>query len=1285
MPIQTKDLGKYNRPGIFINEIDQSIIELPVQDVLINLVPGFSKKGPVNSPTYISNPTDFIKIFGDIDKGLERKGSYFHRTCLKMLESGPIWALNLLVTDDTRDFLNWKSISSASQFSNGISKTMPYSRIFNRQDFWVRDEESFLDYINDPTPETEKLLTLTNMGTKTITTFIYKSSVTGFDVYAEDWYGGVSKMPQYLRAKDYVSDYMVSVLILQGDWTNYSTLSVDPTWGQYFTSSGLIKGNVQAFVDEQNVTVLGYYDSSLIPYFRDANGLDMYIKANINNDTNKTGLFCAYNEDSLLSADCPTNTIDLLGEGIINGNTNAIDFLSYNESIVENLTYNQQNLDEINNACGNYASNLSTTYSPTTRTASNTEGFVYGLGFDFNYSGQTLVPIVSAQTFGTSWLKVNPYAADQDILLVNDVVYFTGTAYDTIKIGTPYYVVNVASGSTIFTISETEGGSPITISASTVSNLYVQSVKLKTTFASDPYFVLGSAYTFNTGTTLYTYEPLTFTTAPTLGLNRYDVLYLSKGDEATINILKGTQSSSSASKPAFGLDPTQYIILGYVHHNVVTSSTALNFNVETTYTPVSNETTFAYAPYTGITASGQTVGTTNYIKLTFENTSGITDLTNYLQIRYRNMFDRMVSYLEDGKGVIINKTTGEKYYITSITSGDYSTVGNGYIRFTVDTPSNYFDTTDTWKWLIYFLDNEFMIEDAGLGTDMLLTSTLPVGTLVGSGSTSSYNAGVIGKYSNIYLDYYNGIINSYDYFYQYNTSSYDKAYMKMWIQDTDKVYVQLVSDKTTTAVPKPILDWESGSPTYDFHFVAYSEMSNYRQTVDILEFVTANMPDKVYEIKVDKMRYTEIYKGSFLESYYDTGSTCNPKKFARVLSTTIDTVNTNLKVIKTDLPIKITTIDNGGNIEYQTNLFPQIDTYVSTYKGIRLDPFIIHPDSIPNNTEARQTTILNTISKNTNLAKGLVNKNKISWRYLVDSFGLGLTEYSKQQYCDLGGMKLNCLGFINTPSAKAFKASSNPSFTNDDRTLNTSYIVTGGNLQKNPSWLWSMAQKSGSIDGRSTVAYFFPYLKISDDQQPMMFPPSSFVATTYMQKFLTSQGTVEPWTICAGISDGRITGILGVEIDLTDEQLVDLYKININPIVKTRTAGWVINSESTAQIYPYSSLSIIHSREVLIELENALYDMLLKYQWKFNTPEIRSEIKYRADKICKEKQIAGALYNFKNICNETNNTNYLIDLQMGCLDTQIEIVKGMAIIVNNITILRKGDIESGGFQTPASA
>ena len=285
MPIQEKDLGKYKRPAIYINEIDNSLIELPAQNVLINVVPGFSRKGPYNRPVYLDNTVDFERIYGPIDKQLENKGSYFHRSCNKMLETGPIWALNLLSTVPNRDVLNYVSVSTSALYQNSDfdnQSQADYERFFNRQDFWIRDDESFLDVVNDPSPVTDKLLHLTNMGDRTITVFLFKSDITGFDMTASSWYGGDTKVPTYIHPKSLISDYMIDVLILSGDWTDYKTLSVDSTWSKYFTLNGLIIDNIQNFVNERGVVTLGNYDVSLIPNFKDLNNRDMYIKNVLN-------------------------------------------------------------------------------------------------------------------------------------------------------------------------------------------------------------------------------------------------------------------------------------------------------------------------------------------------------------------------------------------------------------------------------------------------------------------------------------------------------------------------------------------------------------------------------------------------------------------------------------------------------------------------------------------------------------------------------------------------------------------------------------------------------------------------------------------------------------------------------------------------------------------------------------------------------------------------------------------------------------------------------------------
>ena len=85
------------------------------------------------------------------------------------------------------------------------------------------------------------------------------------------------------------------------------------------------------------------------------------------------------------------------------------------------------------------------------------------------------------------------------------------------------------------------------------------------------------------------------------------------------------------------------------------------------------------------------------------------------------------------------------------------------------------------------------------------------------------------------------------------------------------------------------------------------------------------------------------------------------------------------------------------------------------------------------------------------------------------------------------------------------------------------------------------------------------------------------------------------------------------EMDFTNADLENLHGMGANPITFKRNYGYCINAENTAAVFPVSSLSYIHSREVLIELENELYNMLLRYQWRFNTAAVRNEIKFRAD------------------------------------------------------------------------
>jgi hypothetical protein len=1204
MPIKDKDFGKYKRPGIFIEEIDSSIIELPIQEVLINLVPGFSKKGPFNAPIYVTNPNDFTSIFGDDDRRLENKGSFFHKTVKQMLKSGPVWALNLLATNPNRDKVDWQSISVSSQYLNADVKRSAYESFYNRQAFWERDSDAFLNVVksnNFGVQDTERLFHITNMSDKDISVFMFKSDITGFDITAEEWYGDRTKVPAYIDYREWMSDYLVSVIVVAGNWSDYKTLSNDTTFSKYFNKSGLMKGQVNNFLNERTVTILGKYDCSLIPYFKDLNNRDMYIKNVINNNTDKTGLFCTYDENQLLEADFKLGNLDIIGDVIVGQDISNIKFMSYDVTLKEELTYAQKYLDSSNNVMTNNLNSYDNDfYAPFDRTGIYTNGHVYGINFD---------------STGTT-----------------SVSFVTG---------------------------------------------------------SDPYYVVGGVLVTGFTATTTTLSSITYTVG-----SRYDVLYLT--NDNTVNVLLGTTSNTftGAEKPIYDLSLDSTIILGYVYHQKSGATYNLNYTAVTIdgsgYLPIGSKLGYG----TKITNGLDTLGT--FMEIEFQGTSGSTStkFNDYEYLRIQQAFNEMYDNLSTASLLVQSGATGDftdgvKVPILSVLPIDATTTANASVKLYVTEPEKCYLTGATYDtFVMYFVDDEFLLHVSGGNTDSLKTR---YNVLAGTSLT-----GIVATYSQLYQDYYNGVINNLDYFYVDNVSgTTNKIYLKMFLDPNNLLKVSFLSSLNPDVAYSVIFgDWVDPS-LYNAQLLIHSNRSNWEQSVEILDWIGDDLTT-CQQIKVDKNRYSEITKGSFLAAYYDAayweapsgpgyleGSV--PRKLTRIVNVKNDATDVNAKILYTDAPISIADFDlSGTTVDYQTFTYPSIEAYVDEYKALKISPFVVHTDSIPDGTDERQNAILDIINKDTNLAKALADKNKISWRYLVDSFGLGLVPVdgfgSKQQLADLCGMKLNALGFINMPSAKIFRESTNPSFVDANGVLDIQYVAAGADDSKNPDFYYQFAQQHGDIDGRSCVGYFFPYIRIYDNGIPKWVPPSAYAATTYMQKFTSNVAGMLPWTICAGITNGRVQNITKTEMDFTNTDLEYLHGMNANPIVYKINNGYCINDDASAQVYPYSSLSFLHSREVLIELENRLYDMLLKYQWSFNTPEIRAEIKYRADKICKDMLDNNAFYDFWNVCDATNNTDYVIDLQMGVLDTYVEIIKGMGIIVNNITIMKKGDIQSMGFK-----
>jgi len=467
-------------------------------------------------------------------------------------------------------------------------------------------------------------------------------------------------------------------------------------------------------------------------------------------------------------------------------------------------------------------------------------------------------------------------------------------------------------------------------------------------------------------------------------------------------------------------------------------------------------------------------------------------------------------------------------------------------------------------------------------------------------------------------------------------------------------------------------------------FYVTSQSSNYKQSLEIENLpIGTTDPELVDEggnwanpnkVLVDNIRYSELRVGDYLLSGAPTST---QRALTRIIDKRIYKGNDKLALITCSDPIRRIAFKSSVNskADLQTYLYKSVDNYTYAYNALVFNGFKLRPASLPDGTETTQNNILNIVGKGTSLFRALTNKEAIDYRYLVDSFGLGLREKSKQQLADICGSRKDIFGFLNMPSVRSFKQSSSPSFIDANGDLVVEFIAKGSNPDKAASFTYTFADG----DGSTCVGYFTPYIQVDDNGRPLMMPPSAHVATTYMRKHTSNLGGITPWTIAAGVTNGRITNIVGLEHNYTNEDIEFLNGAQMNPIVFKRNRGNVIETENTAQTLYNSALSYIHVREVLIELERELSRMLLDFQWQYNTPEIRAEIKLRADVICETYVNRNGLYNYFNKMDDENNTSEIIDNQIGVLDTYVEPIRGMGIIVNNVTILRTGAIDAGGF------
>lgn len=314
-------LAKIKSSGMYRFTFDKSQLPAATAETM-RLVIGYSEKGPFNNPVYIENKQDFINLFGNINKRLEKKGVFFHRLALQALSAGPILALNLKPFKDLNegesgiveevDYLSFDPCDIVAETAITTNK-MRVLDLFDRDRFWKIDSDLLPKKINDEKGgnDTNILNSYINIAAtdtldQSCSLFVRKchsTSVKQYNVSLKDWYKSLGEdMPDYLEGHedDNVADYFAEVYVFKGQFTSSATTG-EGRLSKYFNAAGTAlntnyKNGFQeasdalaALASDENSNFIGIYRGCLLPYFKDQLGsyISLDILFNADKDTHK--------------------------------------------------------------------------------------------------------------------------------------------------------------------------------------------------------------------------------------------------------------------------------------------------------------------------------------------------------------------------------------------------------------------------------------------------------------------------------------------------------------------------------------------------------------------------------------------------------------------------------------------------------------------------------------------------------------------------------------------------------------------------------------------------------------------------------------------------------------------------------------------------------------------------------------------------------------------------------------------------------------------------------------
>jgi len=165
--------------------------------------------------------------------------------------------------------------------------------------------------------------------------------------------------------------------------------------------------------------------------------------------------------------------------------------------------------------------------------------------------------------------------------------------------------------------------------------------------------------------------------------------------------------------------------------------------------------------------------------------------------------------------------------------------------------------------------------------------------------------------------------------------------------------------------------------------------------------------------------------------------------------------------------------------------------------------------------------------------------------------------------------------------------------------------------------------------------------------------------------------TNDPWWSPAGLERGQINGVIRLAFNPSKSDRDTIYSYGINPVVTLPGQGTVLFGDKTAQTKA-SAFDRINVRRLFIILEKSVA-IASQYQlFNFNDSFTRATFISMIEPYLRDVQARRGVYDFKVICDETNNTDTIIDSNQFVADIYIKPARSINFIKLTFTATRSG-------------